>query len=246
MAHAASSVSAMIGRVDTLKPISLPPAAARTRCHEGGGVGERFAPQHERVDHGGQRLDGVVGAATAVDRDLVARPRRDVGVGAIDAVELAGVVERLAGRPRPAQHSDVLGRSAVAHAVVGEVPVPGLVGVAAAADDVDGGTALAELIERGQLAGGQGRGDEARSMGEQEAEALGGRGDVGGDEEPVRGVGEVADEHPVEAGVLVDPRRLGEHVGVEDRAPRRHHLGRLLGRRPADELRERRSHCRPS
>ena len=183
-----------------------------------GRLGQRLAPHHERVDLRRQLLDGVVGPTAAVDRDRRPVPGRDVRHRPLDPVEVAVVVERRPGRPRLAEHPDVLGRAAVPVAVVGEVAVAGLVGVAAAADDVHGGPAPAELVERGELAGRQRRGHEPGAVGHEQAQALRGRGHVGADEEPVGGVREVADQHAVEAGGLVDLGRAGEHVGVEDRA----------------------------
>ena len=64
---------------------------------------------------------------------------------------------------------------------------------------------LRELVQGGERAGGQRRGDEAGAVGDEEAEAFGVRGGVGGDLGAVRLGGGVADQHAVEPGVLVRP-----------------------------------------
>ena len=94
--------------------------------------------------------------------------------------------------------------------MVGPVAVLGLVGVAAAGDDVHRQAAAAQLVERRQLAGGERRRHEARPMRQQETQPLGDRRGVRPDEEPVGRIREVADQHAVEAGALVDARRFGD------------------------------------
>jgi hypothetical protein len=131
------------------------------------------------------------------------------------------VVERHRLDPGPAQQRDVLLGAAIAGLMVGPVAVLGLIGVAAAGDDVHRQTAVAELVQRGQLAGGDRRRHEPRSMRQQEPQPLGHRRGVRPDEEPVRRIREVADQHAVEAGPLENARRLGNHLGIKKRSGRR-------------------------
>ena len=65
---------------------------------------------------------------------------------------------------------------------------------------------------------------------------LGHRGGVRSDQKPVRRVREVADQHAVEAGALVNARRLGNHLGIERRPGRRDQLRGDPRRDPADHL----------
>ena len=143
--------------------------------------------------------------------------------------------------PSAAQQPGVLVGAAVAGGVVDVVPVAGLVGVVTAGDEVHRQSSAAELVERGQLAGGDGRRDEPRPVGEQEAQPLGAGRAVGGDEEPVGRVGEVADENLVETRGLVDPSGVGDDRGVEGIAFGADDFGADPGRDPADEFG---SHCR--
>ena len=108
--------------------------------------------------------------------------------------------------------------------MVGPVAVLGLIGVAAAGDDVHRQTAIAQLVERRQLAGGDRRRHKPRSMRQEETQPLGDRRGMRPDQEPVRRIREIADQHAVEAGPLVDARRLGDHVGVKRRSGRRDEL----------------------
>ena len=141
--------------------------------------------------------------------------------GALEAVELAA-----RGRPGPRavqiarSTCEVLVGAAVARVVVAVVAVAPLIGVAAARDHVHREPAARELVERGELARRHRRRDEARPVGEQDAEALGVSERVGGDDEAVGGVRVVADQHPVEAGLLVHARELARERDVDDGARR--------------------------
>ena len=76
----------------------------------------------------------------------------------------------------------------------------------------------AELVQRGERPGGQGGRDEAGAVRDQEAEPLGVRGRVRRDLGAL-GLGRaVADQHPVEPGVLVGAGEASGVVGVDDRA----------------------------
>ena len=94
-------------------------------------------------------------------------------VRASKLIELAVVVERRGPRPRFAHDVEVLVGAAVARVVVEEVAVALLLGVVAAGDDVDGYATVAELVQRGRLARGQRRRDEAGPVRDQKAEPVG-------------------------------------------------------------------------
>jgi hypothetical protein len=101
---------------------------------------------------------------------------------------------------------------------------------------------VAELIERREGPSRQGRGDEARTVGDQQAELLSLRGNVAADQQPVRSIGVVSDQDPVEAALLVGLGEVADIAAVEDdRAvgrmdlrlrPRLHHPDKLW----SDEL----------
>ena len=130
------------------------------------------------------------------------------------------MVDRAVGGPDRAQHLEVLVGAAVARVVVEVVAVAPLIGVAAARDHVHREPAARELVEGGELAGGDRRRDEPRPVGEQDAEALGVGEHVGRDDEAVGGVRVVADQHAVEAGLLVHARELARVGDVDERALR--------------------------
>ena len=146
------------------------------------------------------------------------------------------MVERLRLGPGAAQQTDIFGGAAIARGMVGPVAVLGLIRVAAARDDVHRQAAAAQLVERRQLAGGERRRDKAGTVRQQKTEPLGDRGGVRPDQEPVRRIREIADQHAVEAGPLVNARRLGDDFGVEWRAGGRDQLRRHARRDPADNL----------
>ena len=187
-------------------------------------VGEGLAPDHVGLGVLRADLDRGIGGAAEEDRDVRLLPGADVGVGALEAVVGAVVVDGRVRGPDLLQDLQVLVGAAVP-LVVGEVvAVLRLVDVAAAGDDVECQPTSGELIEGGELAGGDGRGDEAGPVGQQDAEPLGAGGGVRGDEEAVRGVREVADEDPIEAAALVGLREVADVVVIEDRETRRDDL----------------------
>ena len=216
--QAASSVSPRIARSERLKR-SERPFAVRGRAHAldvSARRVERLAP--ERVDVGVPRRDGDrrVGRPAEVDRQvrLLRGPHRRGG--AFEAVELAGVVDRAVRGPDRAQHLEVLVGAAIARVVVAVVAVASLIGVAAARDHVHRKPAARELVEGGELARRERRRDEARPVSEQDSESLRVGEDVGRDDEAVGRVRVVADQHAIEAGLLVHARELARERHVDD------------------------------
>src|SRR5579864_782286 len=167
---------------------------------------------------GGERGDRRVGGAAAVDRDMRLLAAANVRIGPAGPVELARMVERRRLGPGPPQQRDILRGAAIAKIVVAPVAVLGLIGIAAAGDDVYRQTAVAQLVQGRELPGGDRRRHEPRSVREEETEALGDRGGVRPDEEPVGRIREIADEDAVEPGALVNAGGLGNDLGVERRA----------------------------
>src|SRR5438874_4636278 len=184
----------------------------------------------------GQCPDRRVGAAAAVNWDVGKLAAADFRIGPAGPVERALMIKRRRLGPNPAQERHVFCGAAIAGLGVGPVAVLGLIGVAAAGDDVHRQTATAQLIERRQLAGGDRRCDETRPMRQQKTQPLGNRGGMRPDQEPIGRIREIADQHAVEAGPLVDARGLGDHRGVERRPGRGDQLGRDPRRDPADHL----------
>jgi hypothetical protein len=75
-----------------------------------------------------------------------------------------------------------------------------------------------ERVDRGVLAGGDSRGDEAGPVREQDAEPLGRVQYLAGHREPVGHGRAVRDEHPVETRLLVHAGDAIEVIGLDDGA----------------------------
>ena len=183
-----------------------------------------------------QGPDRRLRAAAAIDGYMRDLPAANFGPGPAGPIEFAVMVERLLLGPGPAQQTDIFRGAAIACFVVGPVPVPGLIGVAAAGNDMDRETAAAQLVERRELARGKRRRNKAWAVRQQKAEPLGHRGGMRPDQKSVRRIREIADQHPVEAGPFVNTRCLGDDFGVEWRARGRDQLRRHPRRDPADHL----------
>ena len=181
-------------------------------------------------------MDRCVRAAAAIDRDVRHLAAADFRIGPAGAAEFARMVERRRLGPGPAQQRDVLGGAAIAGLVVGPVAVFRLVGVAAARNDVHRQPAAAELVEGRQLARGDWRRNKTRPVRQQKSQPVGHCRGVRADQKPVGRIGEIADQHAVKAGALMDARRLGDDAGIEGRPGRRDDLRRHPRRDPADHL----------
>ena len=193
----------------------------------------------------GTDAEGGVRRPAEIQRDPGCCCRPDRAVGAADLIELPVVVERLRLGQLAAEQTHELGGSRIAAVVVGEVAIPLLVQFVAAGYVVDGDPAAAgQLVQRGQLPCDQRRRHEPRPVSDQYLESGRAVEDVRGDRESVRAGRAVADEHPVEARVLVRLRELRQVSGVNRRtiegAARLRHL---LGADHADDLN---GHCRRS
>ncbi len=197
---------------------------------------QRLAPQGVGV--GVLAADPVGGGRGAAEVEPDPRTLRgaDLGVEVLDLVVAALVGKRLLRGPGLLEDVQVLVGAVVALVLGQVVPVAALLGVAAAGDDVHRDPAAGELVQGGERAGRQRRRDESGAVRDQEAEALGVRGGVGGDLGAVGPGRAVADEHPVEPGVLVRPGEAPHVVGVDDRACGQPDLRLVLGADHADEL----------
>ena len=96
--------------------------------------------------------------------------------------------------------------------------------------------ATAELVERRELSRHHRRGDESRAMGDEDAQVLGRLQHGGGEGEAVRRGRGVADQHPVEAGLLMGAREVPDPSGIDGRAVDRVGLGPALGREHSEDL----------
>src|SRR5581483_11965616 len=170
---------------------------------------QRLAPGGVDVAVLRRHLSGRAGSAAEVDRHVWLLHRLHVGVATLEAVELAGVIERLRARPHASQHLDVLVRAAVARIMVQEVTVAALLGVAAAGDHVQGNAAAGRVVQGRNRPRGEGGEHKAGPVGDEEPQAPRLVCSVLRDEKPSRRGGGVADECPVEAGVLMGPGELG-------------------------------------
>ena len=196
---------------------------------------QRLAPEGVHVGVPAADPDRVLGRAAEVDRQVPAG-RADRRQRALHLVELALVVEALGRRPLALDDVEELVGAAVAGRLVGEVAVAGLVGVVAAGDHVQGDPAGVERVDRGVLAGGDRRGDEAGPVRQQHAEPFGRVQDLAGDHEPVGHGRAVRDEHPVEAGLLVHAGDTVQVIGLDDGPRQCVGLGVVAGVGDSDEL----------
>ena len=134
------------------------------------------------------------------------------GGGTGEAVEAALVIDGGARfGPDALEDGDIFIGAGVAVFLATGCRRRGTVLVVAAADDVNRRAAVGHLVKRGELAGGERGGDETGTVGQQEAQLRGmGRGG-GGKQETIRAIGEIADQHLVEATSL---GRLGKITDV--------------------------------
>src|SRR4029453_805363 len=120
--------------------------------------------------------------------------------------------------------------------MVGKITILCLVRVATPRNNVHGKAASAQMVERCKLTRSKGRGDETRSMRQQQSQPLGdGRG-MGADEEAIWRIGEVANQDAIEIRLLVGAGRCRNDVSIERRSVGCNHLGRYAGRDPANHL----------
>ena len=146
------------------------------------------------------------------------------------------MVERAAAAPGLLDHIEEFIAARVALVVVQKVAVALLFGVVAAADDVHGQAAIAELVQGGQLARGQGRRDKARTVRQQDAQLFRLRCDIRGDLEAVHGAAAVGHQHAVETGVFVGAGDGTQERLVDDGTRAQHGFGHFLGGAKADEF----------
>jgi hypothetical protein len=128
---------------------------------------------------------------------------------------LAFEIHRPVGGPDGFQDVHVLVRAGVAFILCCPVAVARLVHVVPAGDDVDGGAAVGELVQRGVGTGGVGGCHKAGAVGDEEGDAFRVGGGVSGDLQSVRPVGEPADEDTVEPAVLMRQDGIAQVVGVD-------------------------------
>ena len=146
------------------------------------------------------------------------------------------MVERPAAAPGLLDDAEEFVAARITLVVVQEVAVALLFGVVAAADDMHGQAAIAELVEGGQLARGQGRRDKPGAVRQQDAELFRLRGDIRGDLEAVDRSAAVGHQHAVETGVFVGAGDGAEKSLVDDRTGAEHGFGHFLGGAKADEF----------
>src|SRR5262245_4542326 len=135
------------------------------------------------------------------------------------------MVKRSRCRPCASQECYVLARAAIASRMVSEVTIFCLVRVAATRDDVNGKAASTQVVERCKLSRSKGRGDETRSMRQQDSQPLGDRRGVGTNEETIWRIGEVADQDAIEIRRLVGAGRCCDDISIVRRSTGCNHLG---------------------
>ena len=211
----------------------------RGRTHPGDGfpdLGVRLTPQ--RIDVGvlAGDLDGGVGRAAEIHRQMRRLDRLDGREGALEAIVLPGIVEGLRTGPRCLDHIEVFARAGIALVLGEEVAILPEFLIVAAGDDVNAGPAIGEMIEGGELAGGDGRGSEPGPVGDHQIDALGHRSRISRNLLAFRRGGMEGDEKAVEAAIFL---RLGESpdvVAIDDRSLGGMSLRLVVGADKANEL----------
>ncbi|MCY1541300.1 hypothetical protein D9M68_769840 [compost metagenome] len=198
--------------------------------------GQRLTPEHVGVGVLGRDLDGGVGGTAEVDRDMrfLLWPHRRRG--ALEAVEAAVEVHRCGGSPDRAQCAQVFVGTRIALVVVEVIAVAPEVFVIAAADHVQGQPAIAELVERRQLAGCQRRSNHAGAVGQEDPQPLRGGRDEGTDHRSLGGIAEVTHQHTVEARVFMGLGELPDESRIHRLTQRLVHLGTGRGRDHAENF----------
>ena len=151
----------------------------------------------------GSDLDRSRRGPAEVDRDPGALSGAHLRRGSLEPIMRTRVRHRPRGGPHRLQHGDILVRPGVARILVEPVAVAPLVRVVAARDDVDRGPAAAELVERREAPRREGRRDEPRPMRDEETEPLGLFRHEAAEQQALRSVGVIADEHAIEAARLM-------------------------------------------
>jgi hypothetical protein len=184
------------------------------------GLGQGLAEHGERVAMLRTHLEGTMGGATEEQRRIGLLQRPCLRDHVLEAVEPALVVERLRGRPHLAHHLEVLGGPQVPFLLGREVALALLVGIAVAHDHVQRDPATRELVERGHRPGRERRRHDPGTMRDQVGEPFRMRGGEARHVEPFGRRRVVPDQHVVEAGGLVRPRKVAQERGRD--APRDH------------------------
>ena len=131
--------------------------------------------------------------------------RLDVGVGALDAVELAAVIERAVAGPHLAHHFQIFAGATVTVILGQEVALARLILVAGAGDDVQRHPALRELVEGRDLPRGQRRRHRARPVRDQEFDPFGVVGSIERDAKTFGRRSVISDEDGIIVPLLVQP-----------------------------------------
>src|SRR5215470_408501 len=102
--------------------------------------------------------------------------------------------------------------------MVDKITILCLVRGATPRDNVHGEAASAQMVERCELARSKGRGDETRSMRQQESQPPGdGRG-ICADEKAIWRIGKIAYQDAIEIRLLVDTSRRRDDFSIERRS----------------------------
>ncbi|MNP19045.1 hypothetical protein D3C76_1115550 [compost metagenome] len=181
---------------------------------------QRLAPEHVGIGVPGRDFDGGVRRAAEIDRDMRLPLRPHGRRRALEAVETPVEIHRIGGGPDRPQRAQVFIGACIALVMVEVVAVAPQVLVIATADHVQGQSAIAELVERRQLASSQRRSDDTGTVGQKNAQSLGRCRNERTDHRSLGGIAEVAHQHPVETGRLMGLGESPDERGV-DRLPQR-------------------------
>ena len=146
------------------------------------------------------------------------------------------MIDGAATGPDGLQRIDILVRAAVAAILVEMIAIARLLGLVAAGDDMHGGAATGDLVERREFPRRDRRSDEARPMGDQRRKQFRMRGDELAEQEAVRRIAIIADENAIEAARLVGLGHGADETEIHHLWSRRMNLRLLLVMDHPDEL----------
>jgi hypothetical protein len=155
---------------------------------------------------------------------------------AFESVIAAVVIERCVAGPHLADNIEIFVGAGVAFVLGEKIAVLALFFVVAARDDMDGGAAPADLVQRRELARRKRGRRKARPMRHHQPEPFGDGGDMGRDQDAFRTGGMERHQRAIESAGLVRPRDSLDIVEIHDWPFGRINLGELPGADKTDEL----------
>jgi hypothetical protein len=196
-----------------------------------------LAPEREDVGVLSRHFDRRVAGAGDVDVDVALAIGLDLRERVLDLIMAALVGEGLAARPFLSDNIEEFVGARVALVLVNdEIAVAHQFLRFGAGDDIDGDTALRELVERREPTRKHGRRSEAGAVRDEDAEPLGHARGVLADLKTVGRVGMEGEQRAVEAGIFVRLCDRLDVVAIDDGSAARNDLRGIVIANEPDEF----------